>query len=96
MTTIAGRRRYLDAINSDDHALKSQAERQVSSIAIENFIYIILVQIFTVSDILSLLKAINTVIQGSAADMMKTAMINMNKNIRELWKGPVNERPQML
>eukprot|EP00956_Cyclotella_meneghiniana_P030000 scaffold74526_cov66-Cyclotella_meneghiniana.AAC.3 len=61
VTTIAGRRRYLDAINSNDYALKSQAERQ-----------------------------------GSAADMMKTAMVNMNKNIQEMWKGPVNERPQML
>ena len=43
-----------------------------------------------------MLKSINTIIQGSAADMMKTAMVNMNKNIQEMWKGPVNERPQML
>ena len=40
-------------------------------------------------------KAINTVIQGSAADLMKTAMIKMSKNLRK-WKGPPSERPHML
>jgi hypothetical protein len=28
--TISGRRRYLDAVDSDDRALRAQAERQVS------------------------------------------------------------------
>lgn len=40
-------------------------------------------------------KAINTVIQGSAADLMKTAMIKMSENLKQ-WKGPPGERPQML
>jgi DNA polymerase I-like protein with 3'-5' exonuclease and polymerase domains len=41
-------------------------------------------------------KAINTVIQGSAADMMKSAMVNMAENIKKSWKGPAITRPQML
>lgn len=40
-------------------------------------------------------QAINTVIQGSAADMMKTAMINMAENLKQ-WKGPAADRPKML
>jgi len=43
VTTIVGRRRYLDDINSSDTGKRSQAERQ----------------------------AINTIIQGSAADLSK-------------------------
>ena len=46
VTTITGRRRYLDDIQSNDRAKVAQAERQ----------------------------AVNTVIQGSAADLMKLAM----------------------
>jgi len=70
--TIAGRKRYLDDINSDDNAKKSQAERQ----------------------------AINTVIQGSAADLMKSAMINMAQNLMR-WRDDADPngtrtRPRML
>jgi len=70
--TIAGRKRYLDDINSSDNAKKSQAERQ----------------------------AINTVIQGSAADLMKTAMINMAQNLAR-WRDEAepngaSTRPRML
>jgi len=70
--TIAGRKRYLDDINSHDSAKKSQAERQ----------------------------AINTVIQGSAADLMKTAMIQLSKNLMQ-WRDDnesngASTRPQML
>ena len=64
--TIAGRKRYLDDINSDDSAKRSQAERQ----------------------------AINTVIQGSAADLMKAAMINMTSNLAQ-WRDE-KTRPQLL
>lgn len=32
VNTISGRKRYLDDINSNDHAKKSQAERQVSDL----------------------------------------------------------------
>jgi len=66
VTTIAGRKRYLDDINSDDNSKRSQAERQ----------------------------AINTVIQGSAADLMKAAMINMTTNLTR-WQD-VSSRPRML
>ena len=52
--TIAGRRRYLNDIRSEDNGKRSQAERQ----------------------------AINTVIQGSAADLMKTAMIQLSENLQ--------------
>eukprot|EP00559_Dactyliosolen_fragilissimus_P008551 CAMPEP_0184870074 /NCGR_PEP_ID=MMETSP0580-20130426/36381_1 /TAXON_ID=1118495 /ORGANISM="Dactyliosolen fragilissimus" /LENGTH=890 /DNA_ID=CAMNT_0027371971 /DNA_START=169 /DNA_END=2841 /DNA_ORIENTATION=- len=55
--TIAGRRRYLDDIDSDDNSKKAQAERQ----------------------------AINTVIQGSAADLTKLAMLKMASQISH-WK----------
>ena len=54
VTTIAGRRRYLDDINSDDGNRRAQAERQ----------------------------SVNTVIQGSAADLMKFAMVNVARNLR--------------
>jgi len=63
--TIAGRKRYLDDINSNDNAKRSQAERQ----------------------------AVNSVIQGSAADLMKTAMIKMAAN---LMRWPDENRPLML
>lgn len=56
--TIAGRRRYLNDIRSDDNGKRSQAERQ----------------------------AINTVIQGSAADLMKTAMIQLSENLQSSWQ----------
>ena len=52
--TIAGRRRYLNDIRSDDNGKRIQAERQV----------------------------INTVNQGSAADLMKTAMIQLSENLQ--------------
>jgi len=55
--TIAGRRRYLNDIRSEDNGKRSQAERQ----------------------------AINTVIQGSAADLMKTAMIQLSENL-QFWQ----------
>jgi len=72
VNTISGRKRYLDDINSNDHAKKSQAERQ----------------------------AINTVIQGSAADLMKTAMITIAQNLMR-WPDDAESngtraRPRML
>ncbi len=36
VVTISGRRRYLDGINSDDNAIRSQAERQVKIIQFSN------------------------------------------------------------
>jgi len=73
VTTIAGRKRYLDFINSDDRALKTQAERQ----------------------------AINTVIQGSAADLMKIAMLKMASRLTDWRKegtghGGTGTPPRML
>lgn len=53
--TLAGRRRYLPTINSDDSAIRAQAERQ----------------------------AINTTIQGSAADVAKYAILRMERNLRK-------------
>lgn len=64
--TIAGRRRYLNDIRSEDNGKRSQAERQ----------------------------AINTVIQGSAADLMKTAMIRLSENLQSWQEG--NARPKMV
>jgi DNA polymerase I-like protein with 3'-5' exonuclease and polymerase domains len=65
--------RYLDFINSDDRALKTQAERQ----------------------------AINTVIQGSAADLMKIAMLKMASRLTDWRKegtghGGTGTPPRML
>ncbi|MDR0464533.1 MAG: DNA polymerase I [Treponema sp.] len=57
VTTIAGRRRYVPAINSRNKTEKSAAQR----------------------------IAVNTPIQGSAADIVKTAMINVDRRL-------VNER----
>lgn len=53
--TLAGRRRYLPAINAEDSKQRSQAERQ----------------------------AINTTIQGSAADVAKYAILRMERNMRK-------------
>lgn len=53
--TLAGRRRYLPAINAEDSKQRSQAERQ----------------------------AVNTTIQGSAADVAKYAILRMERNIRK-------------
>ena len=53
ITTIAGRRRYLEDINSTDDSKRTQAERQ----------------------------AINSVIQGSAADLIKFAMLKISRSI---------------
>lgn len=73
--TIAGRRRYLNDIRSEDNGKRSQAERQ----------------------------AINTVIQGSAADLMKTAMIQLSENLQSWHEGAaiggqsaMSIRPQMV
>eukprot|EP00592_Proboscia_alata_P009823 CAMPEP_0194361800 /NCGR_PEP_ID=MMETSP0174-20130528/9418_1 /TAXON_ID=216777 /ORGANISM="Proboscia alata, Strain PI-D3" /LENGTH=1267 /DNA_ID=CAMNT_0039134221 /DNA_START=85 /DNA_END=3889 /DNA_ORIENTATION=+ len=57
VTTIVGRRRYLDDIRSDCDQKRSQAERQ----------------------------AVNSIIQGSAADLMKLAMLKMADRIVD-WK----------
>ena len=67
--TIAGRRRYLNDIRSEDNGKRSQAERQ----------------------------AINTVIQGSAADLMKTAMIQLSENLQTWEEGTsAGARPKMV
>ena len=58
ITTIAGRRRYLDDIYSLDMKKRAQAERQ----------------------------AVNSIIQGSAADLMKLAMIKICSYILLNWK----------
>jgi DNA polymerase-1 len=56
VTTLAGRRRYISAINSANKTEKAAAER----------------------------VTVNTPIQGSAADIVKRAMLDLD---RELWKG---------
>lgn len=53
--TLAGRRRYLAAINVEDSQQRSQSQRQ----------------------------AINTTIQGSAADVAKYAILRMERNLRK-------------
>jgi DNA polymerase-1 len=55
VSTLIGRRRKIFNINSDNVALRSQAERE----------------------------AINTPIQGTAAEVIKTAMINIHKSLKE-------------
>ena len=55
VTTILGRKRYLPELNSNDHFLRSGAERQ----------------------------AFNTRIQGSAADIIKLAMVRAYKRLPE-------------
>ena len=57
--TIAGRRRYLNDIRSDDNGKRIQAEER---------------------------QVINTVNQGSAADLMKTAMIQLSENLQSSWQ----------
>ncbi len=54
VTTLLGRRRHIPNINSDNIALRQQAER----------------------------IAINTPIQGTAADLIKKAMISISENIK--------------
>jgi DNA polymerase-1 len=55
-STILGRRRYIQAINSRNRTEKAGAER----------------------------IAVNTPIQGSAADIVKTAMLNLDKKLTAL------------
>jgi DNA polymerase I-like protein with 3'-5' exonuclease and polymerase domains len=62
VTTIAGRRRYLDGIQSSDELKRAQAERQ----------------------------AVNSVIQGSAADLIKMAMLKMASRIMDWAKQTSN------
>jgi DNA polymerase I-like protein with 3'-5' exonuclease and polymerase domains len=68
VTTVAGRRRYVD-INSSDNDTRAQAERQ----------------------------AINTVIQGSAADLIKLAMLKVASRLME-WKkeGGTHDPPKLM
>lgn len=61
VTTLFNRRRYLPDINSDNHRIKSEAERM----------------------------AINTPIQGTAADLIKKAMINIHHRLRQ--KNPLTK-----
>jgi len=62
VSTIVGRRRYLDEIQSEDNGKRAQAERQ----------------------------AVNTIIQGSAADLMKLAMLKMASRLMDWNKEGVN------
>ena len=55
VTTLLGRRRFIPEINSKNHSIRGNAERQ----------------------------AINMPIQGTAADMIKLAMINIHKAIQD-------------
>ena len=55
VTTLFNRRRYLPDINSDNHRIRSEAERM----------------------------AVNTPIQGTAADLIKKAMINIHKRLKK-------------
>ena len=55
VTTLLGRKRFLQSIHSSNIHARSQAERQ----------------------------AVNTTIQGSAADLVKTAMVNIDKKLLE-------------
>ena len=55
VTTLLGRKRFLQSIHSPNVHARSQAERQ----------------------------AVNTTIQGSAADLVKTAMVNIDKRLLE-------------
>lgn len=73
VTTIVGRRRYLDEIRSNDSSKRAQAERQ----------------------------AVNSVIQGSAADLMKLAMLKIGSRISDWHKevpsaGGTGKHPRML
>lgn len=56
VTTLLGRRRYIENINSRSEVMKAAAGR----------------------------IAVNTIIQGSAADIMKSAMIKIAKNIKKM------------
>jgi DNA polymerase I-like protein with 3'-5' exonuclease and polymerase domains len=56
ITTLLGRRRYLDNINSPDTKKRSQAERQ----------------------------AVNSVIQGSASDVIKLVTLNIQRELAAL------------
>ena len=69
VTTLLGRKRFLQSIHSPNIHARNQAERQ----------------------------AVNTTIQGSAADLVKTAMVNIDKRLLEKFPdsgisldGPVN------
>ena len=55
VTTLFNRRRYLPDISSDNHRIRSEAERM----------------------------AINTPIQGTAADLIKKAMINIHRRLKK-------------
>jgi DNA polymerase-1 len=89
--TISGRKRYLDDINSGDNAKRSQAERQVS---VQGWGYAGKSAVSDCSELALFAQAINTVIQGSAADMMKTAMIHLATNLM-CWQDEAT-RPRML
>ena len=56
VTTLLGRRRYIENINSRTETLRASAGR----------------------------IAVNTIIQGSAADIMKSAMIKISENIKNM------------
>ena len=56
VTTLLGRRRYIENINSRSEVMRASAGR----------------------------IAVNTVIQGSAADIMKSAMIKISENIKKM------------
>lgn len=69
VTTLLGRKRFLQSIHSPNIHARNQAERQ----------------------------AVNTTIQGSAADLVKTAMVNIDKRLLEKFPdsgisldGPIN------
>lgn len=73
--TITGRRRYLDHINSGEPQLKS-----MTNIYFFLFYWLLTYHLQPITDQAER-QAINSTIQGSAADIAKSAILRMEKNI---------------
>lgn len=72
--TITGRRRYLDHINSGEPQLKSMDKFYSDLFGVSPFLFYIIAD-------QAERQAINSTIQGSAADIAKSAILRMEKNI---------------